>query len=365
MIIISLPQTLDAEGINEVIKLSWYSTYVTPEIGVTKKDVDLIYAKSEEGQLKTLRERALNPKDDDISLVAKEENKVVGYIRFKIFPTEIELRTLYVHPSNTGKGIGTKLWEESFKILPKGKIIFTEPVEHTKSVEFYKKIGFTDTGERYLAPEAMEDSGTHLPLIKMTYSKLEKDNRWEEYVAQTKDIKPRPFLVKAVEFVKEKNEAVDLGSGALNDVRYLVSKGFKHVTALDSKPVAKDIIKNFPADFVTYVINSFEEFEFAESKYDLISAQYALPFNPKESFNRVIGSIIKSLIPGGVFTGQFFGDRDEWNTPESKMTFVTKEQAQHLLKDLKVVLFTEEDKEGNTAAGKMKHWHVFHFITTK
>jgi len=191
------------------------------------------------------------------------------------------------------------------------------------------------------------------------------DHNWEEYVARTKDIKPRPLMVRAIELVGQKNEALDLGSGALNDVRYLVSTGFKHITAVDSKPVAKDIIKNFPADIVIYVINSFEEFEFAEGKYDLINAQYALPFNTKESFSRVIESIIKSLKPGGVFTGQFFGDRDEWNTPEAKMTFVTKKEAEQFLKDLKVIEFTEEDKEGNTAAGKMKHWHVFHFIGIK
>jgi len=33
-----------------------------------------------------------------------------------------------------------------------------------------------------------------------------------------------------------------------------------------------------------------------------------------------------------------------------------------LLNDIKVVEFTEEDKMGNTAAGIMKHWHVFHVI---
>ena len=365
MIKISSPIVEDAEGINEVIKLSWYSTYAVPEIGVTKKDVDLLYSKSEEGQLKALRGRVLNPPEDDISLVAKEEEMVVGYIRFKVLESEIELRTLYVHPNYTAKGIGTKLWNESLKLLPPGKLIFTEPVEHTKSVDFYKKIGFKDSGERYDAPEAMENSGTHLPLMKMTFDNAIKDYRWEEYVEKTKGAKPRPLLVRAVSLVQEKNDALDLGSGALNDVKYLVSQDFKHVTAVDSKPIASEIVKNFPLEIVSYVINSFEEFEFEENKYDLINAQYALPFNPKESFNRVIESIKNSLKPGGVFTGQFFGDRDEWNTKESDMTFVSKEKAENLLSGLKVIEFTEEDREGNTAAGKMKHWHVFHFIAVK
>jgi N-acetylglutamate synthase-like GNAT family acetyltransferase len=166
-ITISTASPSDAEGINEVIKLSWYGTYVSPEIGVTKKDVDLLYEKNEKQQIEVFRERARNPKEDDITLVAKEGGKVVGVIRFKVEENAIELRTLYVHPEYTGKGIGNKLWEEGIKLLPSGLQIYTEPVVGTRSVEFYKKIGFTDTGERYDAPEAMEDSGTHLPLLKM------------------------------------------------------------------------------------------------------------------------------------------------------------------------------------------------------
>jgi ribosomal protein S18 acetylase RimI-like enzyme len=171
MIEISVPTIEDAEGINEVIKLSWYSTYVTPEIGVTKKDVDLIYAKNEEEQIRSLKKRVQEPKDDDISLVAREGVQVVGYIRFKIFQDNTELRTLYVHPEKTGRGIGTKLWEEGLKILPQDKQIFTEPVIGTQAVNFYKKVGFVDTGERYDAPDAMEDSGVHLPLMKMIYGR--------------------------------------------------------------------------------------------------------------------------------------------------------------------------------------------------
>jgi|CXWK01.1.fsa_nt_gi SAM-dependent methyltransferase len=191
------------------------------------------------------------------------------------------------------------------------------------------------------------------------------ENSWEKYVERTRDKKPRPLLVRAVALVADKNEALDLGSGALNDVRYLVTSNFRHVTAVDSKPVADEIIKFFPKETVSYLINTFEEFKFSENYYDLVNAQYALPFNPSESFDRVIRSIVKSLKSGGVFTGQFFGDRDEWNTPQSKMTFHSREQAEKLLSDLKIVEFTEEDQLGKTAAGNMKRWHVFHFIAVK
>jgi len=166
MVTISKPTPEDAEGMNEVIKLSWYATYITPEIGITKEDIDRMYAQSELQQIEVFRKRAQNPKDDDLTLVAKEGNKVLGVIRLVIFDDHIRVRTFYVNPTHTGKGIGTSLWNEALKHLPKNKPIVAWPAEHTKSVEFYKKLGFIATGEKE-AGEAMANSGNKMTGIKM------------------------------------------------------------------------------------------------------------------------------------------------------------------------------------------------------
>lgn len=121
------------------------------------------------------------------------------------------------------------------------------------------------------------------------------ENIWGKYYERTKDLPPRPTLVKAVELVKDKNEALDLGPGALTDVKYLLSIGFNHVTAVDNNPVSREAIDNFPEEKVSYVANLFENFEFPENKYDLINAQYSLPFNPPATFNRVISKAIGAL----------------------------------------------------------------------
>ncbi len=188
---------------------------------------------------------------------------------------------------------------------------------------------------------------------------------WEIYVENTKDAKPRPLLVKAVDLVKEKGEALDLGSGALNDVRYLVQAGFKHVTAVDAEPVGKDIIRNFPSETAEYVISTFENFPFKENHYDLVNAQFALPFNPPVTFNEVWNNIISSLKSGGVITGQFFGIRDEWNVEGKNMNFHTIEETKEYLSSLDLIQFREDEADRETAAGNMKHWHVFHFIAIK
>ena len=191
------------------------------------------------------------------------------------------------------------------------------------------------------------------------------DNTWKEYFEKTKGAKHRPLLVEAIKLVKEKNKALDLGAGAFNDIKYILSEGFKHVVAVDKVSVAEDILKNLLPAQVSYVISRFEDFEFVENNYDLVNAQYSLPFIEKNSFNKVFEKILSSLKSGGVFNGQFFGDRDEWNKGDDKMTFHTKEEAENLLKGLKVIKFVEEEKNGSTASGQDKHWHVFHFIVVK
>lgn len=203
-------------------------------------------------------------------------------------------------------------------------------------------------------------SDLHSPIVE-----IPEDDSWKSYVAQTKNAKPRPLLIKAIKIVKEKNEALDLGAGALNDVRYLLDVGFQHVTAVDSQPVAQEIYEQLPKDKISYEITTFDKFLFEENKYDIINAQYSLPFNPRETFVEVWSRVINSLKSGGVFAGQLFGDRDEWNKEGRKLTFHTKEEVEQLVSRLKIVKLEEEDKEGKTAAGPVKHWHVFHFIAKK
>ena len=174
MIKIVSPKPEDAEGMNEVIKLSWYATYIDPKIGVTKEDIDSMYAQSEKRQIEVFRHRAENPKDDDISLVAKEDKKVIGVIRVKIFSDYIRLRTIYVHPGHTGKGVGTSMWKEIQKLIPKDKPVIAYPVEHTKSVYWYKKMGFIPTGEKILSDEVM-NSGARTTEIKMVLNKNPMD----------------------------------------------------------------------------------------------------------------------------------------------------------------------------------------------
>jgi tellurite methyltransferase len=111
------------------------------------------------------------------------------------------------------------------------------------------------------------------------------------------------------------------------------------------------------------VQSTFEDFDFAT--YDLISSQFALPFTPRDRFGEVVSRLKAALAPGGIFAGQFFGIHDQWNTPGSNMTFVTRAEAEAKLSDLETLEFREEDADGHVADGSPKHWHVFHVLARR
>jgi SAM-dependent methyltransferase len=187
---------------------------------------------------------------------------------------------------------------------------------------------------------------------------------WTGYFEQTKNKPPRSLLVRALQFEVERNEAIDLGAGALNDSKYLLDQGFKHVTALDKDSIAKEIAERLPKEKFTYVISDFESYDFPASKFDLANAEYALPFIKPEAFEAVFRSIISSIKKNGILVGQLFGDRDEWKN-DKNMNFHTLGEVKAILSNLEILYFEEEEKNKPTAAGKMKHWHVFHIIARK
>ncbi len=189
---------------------------------------------------------------------------------------------------------------------------------------------------------------------------MEYKKSWPDYYNLTRNKPPRPLLLTAIQNVEVKDEALDLGAGALRDTIYLLDQGFT-VAAVDAEAQVMEEAKSIKSEKFKIVISKFEDFNFEKNKYDLMAAMYSLPFNPPESFNKVIEDIKQSLKLGGVFCGQFFGDRDEWAT-NSKMTFHTKEQVEDLLSGMKVILLDEVEKDDYTADGTKKHWHFFNFI---
>lgn len=186
---------------------------------------------------------------------------------------------------------------------------------------------------------------------------------WADYIQLTKDKPPSPLLVRALGFVVKRTTAIDVGGGALNDTRYLLEQGFD-VTAVDADNAMAAQAKTIPSEKFHYTVSSFLDFQWPKDKFDIASAMFSLPFNPPETFKTVLTKIKQSLVPEGIFCGQFFGVRDTWSS-NPHMTFHTKELAEQLLSDLEILLLQEIEKDGQTANGTAKHWHFFNFIAKK
>jgi tellurite methyltransferase len=191
-----------------------------------------------------------------------------------------------------------------------------------------------------------------------------KEFKWQDFYKYTQGRPPWPRVIKAVSLLSRKERALELGSGAGRDTAYLLEQGL-HVTAVDKDPHAIAILAELSQQNLRLVQSAFEDFKFEPEAYDLVSAQFALPFTPKEKFSEVFSRVKDSLRPGGIFVGQLFGIHDEWNRQGRPMTFLTRGQAMELLRGLEILEFDEEDVDSHVADGTPKHWHVFHIIAQK
>ena len=193
---------------------------------------------------------------------------------------------------------------------------------------------------------------------------------WSSYYEKTGDRPPRPTLVKALDAFADEGLpsggcAVDLGCGSGRDTIEILRRGWP-VLAIDAAPEAIEKLMarpNLPAG---------SEIETRVSRYedmslplcDLVNAGFSLPLCPPDDFPVVWSKIVNALGTGGRFSGQLYGDRDDWMEREG-MTCMSRDQAEGFLKPFDVEIFDEEEDDSVTPRGAQKHWHVFHIVARK
>jgi SAM-dependent methyltransferase len=184
------------------------------------------------------------------------------------------------------------------------------------------------------------------------------------YHEVTKNKPPTKLLLEAVEYVKEKGDALDLGAGAFSDSKFLIEKGF-NVFAVDISKESEILAQEIKNKSFSFKRSSIESFFFEEDKYLIINAAFSLPFIDSDDFTETFSSIKKSLKQDGVLCCQLFGVHDEWNQPGKAMTFHTRQEVDDLLSGMNVIKLIERDFEGPTAMGVQKHWHIFYIIAQR
>ena len=174
---------------------------------------------------------------------------------------------------------------------------------------------------------------------------------------------PRPTLIDAAERFEAPGFAVDLGAGTGRDTAELLRRGWR-VLAIDREFEAigrlRDLVGTDPDRLHTRVYR-FEEADWPVC--DLLNASFALPFCSPAEFPRLWGRIVESIVPGGRFSGQLFGDRDEW--ARTGIVVHTRAEVEALLEPFEVESLEEFEGEAQTVVGKPKRWHVFHIVARK
>jgi SAM-dependent methyltransferase len=186
---------------------------------------------------------------------------------------------------------------------------------------------------------------------------------WRNFIQITSGRPPWPQLVRAAEMFQEPGEALDVGAGAGRDTGYLLRQGWR-VTAVDASPYAATALRRLPRQRNLQVVVSVVE-EFEPTAYDLVNAQFSLPFISPERFDATVRRLQDSVRPGGMMAATFFGKHDEWNVAGTELNFSTRADIERLFGGWKLIELNESDEDSHTADGTPKHWHLFHLIAQR
>lgn len=199
--------------------------------------------------------------------------------------------------------------------------------------------------------------------IKMVnFGEESSEDLYRRYIAATKD-RPADRLFDLVEpFLPASGDAIDLGCGPGRGTLRLLSKGLR-VTAVDRAPEGLDVLRSkLAADASAEIVcSSFQDLSLGS--YDVVVACYSLFFLAPQEFDEFWLRVAKAVRPGGLFAGEFLGPNDDWR--ERGYTVLSEEQVRRLFERFDILYFEEEDKDGDTAVGIPKHWHLFHVIARK
>jgi len=186
-----------------------------------------------------------------------------------------------------------------------------------------------------------------------------------DYYDATAARPPRKTLLAALDRFERPGRAVDLGCGDGRDTIELLRRGWQ-VVAIDAEADAIARLQARPdLPAAARLVTEVARFEAARwASCDLVNASFALPLCPPAAFPALWHRIVGSLLPGGRFAGQLYGERDGW-AGNPGITHMTRAAAERLLAGLAVELFEEDETDAVTPRGKPKHWHIFHIVARR
>lgn len=206
---------------------------------------------------------------------------------------------------------------------------------------------------------------------------------WPKYFDAVAQSPPRDTCLRALAVIQEQGKAptadvsrvlhaIDIACGEGRDTRAILNSHARwHVFATDRSREGLERLSRSLSEVdqsrVTLTQSAMEELADLvpnPRSVDMINASFALPFCDPVKFPRLWKWIRETLVHGGVFAGQLFGDRDDWVSVRPQSHF-SRRQVLQLLDGYEIVHLDEVEKDGDDAMGGMKHHHVFHIVARK
>jgi trans-aconitate methyltransferase len=185
---------------------------------------------------------------------------------------------------------------------------------------------------------------------------------WPAYYAATLRKPLHPMYANLEPHLPPPGLAYELGCGVGHGVLWLLSRGWR-VRAVDSQPEAIEILRSrLPEGARCEVaVARLQDLYFEPCR--LVVAGFSLFFLPPEEFGACWARLADAIEPGGAFMGQFLGVRDAWSGRGYSQHDAA--QVRTLLGPFETLYYEEAERDGETATGEGKHWHVFHVLARK
>lgn len=182
---------------------------------------------------------------------------------------------------------------------------------------------------------------------------------WRGYHDAVEGRPHNPFLDRLEPFLPAAGLALDVGCGTGKSTIWLLDRGFS-VLGTDADPEALDRFRwrTHGRTGAACLLSKFHEADYPRCVLAL--SVFSLFFCPREEFFEAFRRIRESIEPGGVFAGQFLGERDSWAGPETAP--LAQAEVRGLLEGMETLLHDEAERDGEDVRGNEKHWHIHHVV---
>ncbi len=185
----------------------------------------------------------------------------------------------------------------------------------------------------------------------------------------------RPWVVRAIAISKKNRgkdtsarTALDIGCGVGMDSAELAKAGFQVYSLDPCREAFRFLKRRFRAERLPLprqLVTSIQKGKVLKGRqFDLVNASYSIPFISQAKFKTTWRRILSMVRPGGLISGNIFGDRDSW-AGDSNLVFHTRGEAKELLKGFQILHFKEWEHNAKPAVGELKHWHLFSFVARR